>query len=118
MNLCAISKFLLPFTLLMTMLSCGKQNIPEGVLGEDVMVDILYESYLFEGYSAITTDYNYRELSGETAAYYENLFERHNVTQEQFDTSVEFYLRNKHLYEEIYNRVVSRLDSASQVVLQ
>ena len=91
--------------------SCGRSRQPKNLLPEQTMVDLLYESYLFEGYSAITTEYDYGKLSSETVGYYEALFKKYNITQAQFDSSVDYYMRNRRLYEDIYNQVISRLDS-------
>lgn len=108
---------LFALTLVLSAVSaCNHQRAPENLLPEDVMVDVLYESYLFEGYSAITTDYDYRQLAAETKSYYDDLFKKHDITQEQYDASVDYYMRNRMLFEGIYNQVISRLDSLTNTM--
>ncbi len=103
--------------LVLATISCGRSQQPEDLLPEQTMVDILYESYLFEGYSAITTEYDYRKLSSETVGFYNALFKKYNTTQEQYDASVDYYMRNKRLYEDIYDKVIYRIDSLGNTML-
>ena len=97
------------FSLLLATVACGGDRRPVGILDEETMVNILTEAYAFEGYAAISSDFDFRKMDAEVVGFYDNLFEKYNTTSETFDQSIDYYFRHKHYYETIQNQVLDNL---------
>lgn len=91
-----------------------KSEVPEGVMDEDTMEDVLYDYHLAQTLSENITA---REISGESKAkytkhyYIRSVLEKHGLTQKDFDTSLEYYTRHSDLLLDIYKRLNERLSA-------
>lgn len=90
--------------------ACGGKRLPDGVLDHDQMVDFLTDAYLLEGYYAVETNYNFDTVSPDFARAYDDILERHGITREQVDASLEYYSRNPEPYNAISKEVEARID--------
>lgn len=71
---------------------------PENLIPQDSLTFIVAESYLIEAqiHEGIR---NYQEQCNATRMLYDELFKKHNITQEGFEQSVQYYLSDKELAE-------------------
>jgi len=86
-----------------------KTDKPENLIHRDKMVQVLADIQLIEASIKLN---NNRKLKKEeyTYYYYQYLFEKHNITQEDFNTSLEYYQAHISTLDTIYIDVVSELN--------
>lgn len=85
------------------------QEKPEGLINRNTMVKLIAESYLIE--SDIHTLPDTAADRGElTRQYYRELFNRYNVTRQQFIASINYYIGEETSAEKL-------LDDASQLLV-
>ena len=78
------------------------------VLSEDDMIDLLTDIHKSEAIIEMSPQ-NYRGDSLK-AVVRQSVFAKHNVTQEEFDSSIVWYGHNVGKYIKIYDGVIARLD--------
>ena len=88
--------------------ACGSK--PKNLIKEDAMVALLTDAYRLEGFYAV--EHNIENFDADTSvlATYDALFKAHGVTREDFDVSMEYYMRHYNKYEAIHKRVIANLD--------
>ncbi|MCQ2298081.1 MAG: DUF4296 domain-containing protein [Bacteroidales bacterium] len=91
--------------------SCGNNDLPNGVMTKDEMVDFLSEAYLLEGFYAIESNNQPERVSYEVKASYDALLKEHHITDADFKASMNYYSQHLDQYEEIHGEVISRLES-------
>ena len=91
---------------------CRHNGVPAGVMDAPTMKAFLKEAYLLEGFYAIETEFRYDSLHAEMIASYDSLLDRHGLTREDFERSVDYWSRHPHDYLLIHQEVVAELDSA------
>jgi hypothetical protein len=81
---------------------------PENLIGIDKMVDLLAEVEIAE--SALRQKQNYgQEISKVKEEFYTAIFERYEVSKEQFDQSLDYYKQDLETIDMIYEQVITRL---------
>ena len=80
---------------------------PEGLLTQDEMVAVLTDIHLIEG--ARTGLVIMGDSVGGVNEHYKAFFEKHNVTQAQYDSSFVYYSKNPVVFDKIYERVIENL---------
>ena len=87
------------YVLLLILLSgCGMR--PWGILSHDEMVVVLLDVHVAEAAMKIV-DSSAKRI--EKQEYYNTVFEKHNITKEQFDKSLDWYARHPKLLVAIYD---------------
>ena len=88
--------------------SCSKSaiKIPSDVLAKDSMMFIMMDIHLAE--SGVKT-MNPDSVAINNKTYYEFIFKKHHVTEEQFRTSLTFYTENPELLQEIYAKMIEEM---------
>jgi len=81
---------------------------PENLIPRDNMVKVLADIQLIEASIKLN---NNRKLKKEeyTYYYYQYLFEKHNITEEEFNISLEYYQAHIYTLDTIYIDVISEL---------
>lgn len=92
--------------LLAGMASCGKK-IPDDIIQPDAMESLLYDYHLA---STMSNSLSYTE-NYKKDAYYKYVFEKHHVTEEEFDSSMVWYTRNSDQLATIYKNLQKRYES-------
>ena len=98
------------FLLMCLVLSCSEKPtlMPEGVLPEKKMISVLTDIQLIEG--AISKKLIDRSINNkESTRYYAKTFEKHDITRQQFDESLNFYTENPKDLQKIYEKVLVEL---------
>lgn len=91
------------------MVSCGKK-IPEDIIQPDAMENLLYDYHLA---SAAANDLPYSE-SYKKGAYLKYVFEKHHVTEAEFDSSMVWYTRNSKELATIYQNLQQRYEASER----
>lgn len=86
-------------------MSACSVDIPSDVIQPEEMENLLYDYHLMQAFSSelSSTDKYKRKL------YEEYIFRKHRVTEEEFDSSLVWYMRNTKELNEIYDRLNERL---------
>ena len=108
-----LRKFITPSAVLMlcfATLGCSQNRVPSGVMDMPVMADFLKEAYLLEGFYAVETAFQYDTLHPEMVASYDSLLASFGITREDFERSVEWYVRHPDIYEQVHDSVLARID--------
>jgi hypothetical protein len=88
--------------------ACSKQKIPEGILSEDKLVDVLIDIHLAEG--LVSSFPIHSDSSRVLYPYFENeVFLKHDVTDSVFKKSLEYYMLDIKTMDRIYARTIDSL---------
>lgn len=93
------------------MFACGKK-VPSDIIQPDAMENLLYDYHLANTLG--------NDLSGSDAkkreAFYEYVFQKHHVTQAEFDSSMVWYTRHTEELSLIYENLQKRFEAAELAV--
>lgn len=96
---------------LVFLISCSEQKpeSPSDLIPRKELVTIMIDMYLADAQaqSMITTDI---EEATNVLPYYKHVLEKHDVTLEQFNTSIRYYGRDKNELYAIYEEVLDSLN--------
>ena len=92
------------FILMLTVMAC-KVKRPDGVIAESQMEELLYDYHLARsmGENLPVSD-NYKK-----ALYIQSVFQKYDVTQAEFDSSMVWYTRHTDILAKIYEKINDRL---------
>lgn len=92
------------FILMLTVMAC-KVKRPDGVIAESQMEELLYDYHLARsmGENLPVSD-NYKK-----ALYIQSVFQKYDVTQAEFDSSMVWYTRHADILAKIYEKINDRL---------
>lgn len=92
--------------LLFCVSSC-KPSLPSGVLSKGKMTDILYDYHLALAMAHMDDNGD----KGQSLAYREAVFRKHDVTSAEFDSSMVYYMRHTELLEDVYKDLTDRYNN-------
>ncbi len=98
-------------------LSCGskKQNVPNDIIAEDKIVDVIVEIELTQAIIKLKF-LNKDSLVNQTQLFNE-VYAKHNISQEQFNNSLAFYAQEPKKMDTLYAKVITKL-SEKQAEIQ
>ena len=101
---------LFSFSILTLLISCnGKTNsVPHRIISKDKMVDVLVDIHLAEA-AADNHGFTKAEINLMMASKYDSIFQKHEITFDQFKTSYDYYLNHPDEFSDIYSEVVNKL---------
>ncbi len=91
------------------LLACN--NTPEGVLSPGDMENVLFDYHLAQ---SMIYDINYTEREKMSQAYIDAVFEKHGITQAEFDSSLVWYNRHSKEYHKIYENLKGRFEEMNK----
>lgn len=110
---------LLLFFFIATVVACqsGEVTIPDDVVPKDKFARIMIDVQLTEG---LKSQYTHRKSLGSdyVRVLYDELFEKHGITEEEFQHSFKFYRTYPALMEEIYEQVLDSLSTLDAQIKQ
>jgi hypothetical protein len=97
--------------------SCSKSRLPEGILNEDKMVEILVDIHLAEG--IVSTFPIHYDSSRVLYPYFEmEVFKKHSVPDSVFKKSLEYYMRDVKVMDRMYARTIDSLHVIEKAVIE
>jgi len=102
---------------ILTLFSCFKEKIPEGILPEEKMVPLLVDLHLTEPIHAQRFALGLPDSSAMEDLYL-SFLKKHKVNPKQFEKSVYYYGKHPDQYKEIYNKVLDRLSEMEVKIKQ
>ena len=100
--------FIFLFFAILFLFSCSKEE-EKTYLSTDDFTRMLFDIHLTDG---VLTSKNIVSRGKEyrPSFYYNSIYNKYNLTPDQFDSCVSFYAQNSDLYEKIYERVIDSLN--------
>lgn len=89
---------------------------PADVLHHDTMVNVLVDFHILES-SLILNVMQDDKAPGDSTRYY-NIYKAHNISRERFDASFRYYAARPEELNEIYERVLERLNTMQAEALK
>ncbi|WP_102408148.1 DUF4296 domain-containing protein [Parabacteroides bouchesdurhonensis] len=94
--------------LLLTTVFAACSKVPDGVLSEKKMQQVVVDMQLAE--AMIGTDYKKYPDQASKEALYQSVFRKHGISQALYDSSLIWYGKNLDIYMKVYDRVVRDLN--------
>jgi hypothetical protein len=94
--------------LLMVLAGCGKGSLPDGVISEAGLVNVLVDIHLAESaaaHSRVGADSS-RVILGNLFA---TVFSKHGISRQQLDASLAYYKKDPPVLDRIYEKVIEEL---------
>ena len=90
--------------LLACMAACGIDR-PDYMLNDRQMEDLLYDYH----FARVLGDGESSSKRYKTTIYYLSVFEKHHITEEQFDSTLSWYSHNPEAFNKVYQKVIKRI---------
>jgi len=105
-----MKKYLILFIVSLFM-ACAEEPIeviPIDVFSIEKMTAVMVDIQLIEG-GIVIRKYNKTQRQGEIVEYYKALFEKHQISREEFDYSFKYYTDHPEKLEEVYEKMLEKL---------
>lgn len=105
--------FLLFFSLFLFFVSCHwfrHENPCHDTIEKDKMVELLTEVHLLESHLSLRQ--SRVDMADSAALFYAGLFQKYEVSAEEFDQAFECYMLDRELMTEVFDEVLSNLSIA------
>jgi hypothetical protein len=103
-----VNKTAVIFSILIILFSCESEKLPEGILDEDKMVEVLIDIHLAEGLVS-TFPIHYDSSRILYPLFEKEVFKDHQIPDSVFRTSLEFYMKDTKTMDRIYARTIDSL---------
>lgn len=104
-------KRILPIILLMILTFCACDDRPDNVLSAGKLEDVLYDYHLTQG---LIDQLPYDQREAKAQEYINAVFQKHGITEAQFDSSIVYYNRNTSDLNKIYSNLRERYDELNE----
>ena len=93
------------------LLACSeqKENIPQDILSENEFVVILKDIHLAEAKFELQKNNGIGKAKNELTNSYTSIYQKHNISEEKFKESLNFYAQNPEMLEKIYTDILEQL---------
>lgn len=103
----------LPLVLLLLILFAACDDHPQNVLSRGKMEDVLYDYHIMLG---IVNDLPAEEREAKGQDYMNAVFEKHGITEAQFDSSIVYYNRHTKDLHKIYSNLKERYTAVNEEI--
>lgn len=86
--------------------SCGHKE--SSSLSKEKMKEILIDIH-FADATLLTQGYHDRKLNNDSLSYYNYIFKKHHINQQQFEDAVKYYAAYPNEYSKIYDEVINEI---------
>ncbi len=103
-----MTRFSLIIVLSVVLFGCQSTINRKGIIREPVFINLLADIHLADGIIAVK-GYRIVADSAQIADIYNAVFEKYEVTQHNFKTTLDYYAQNSLKYDKMYDKVLERL---------
>ena len=100
---------LILYCLILCLQACSP-SLPSGILDEDEMTDVLVDYHLAQGMADAQND----NIEVTRYKYIQAVFQKHHITEAEFDSSMVYYSGRSEEFTHIYNNVVNRVQAQAE----
>lgn len=94
--------------------ACANEEIPEGVLDQQKMVNVLTDMTVIDGYMSTLMYTDTLRTSGKN--YYATVYKNHNISKAAFDKSLKYYSMQPALLDSMYTKVTKKLEAKEKTL--
>lgn len=100
-------------SILLLLFACAPQKAkaPDNLLNQTQMSDIIAEMHIADAIATGSKAGNVDSVNLEAVSLNAFILEKHQITQEQFTESFDFYKKNPVLMDSVYAEVITKLSS-------
>ena len=95
---------------------CKHEQVPEGIMDTATLADFIVEAQLIDSYRNIMSAYNRDSIDSIADAAFASLYAKFNITPAVYDSTISYYMCQKGVLEEVYNRVIADLQNQSSML--
>lgn len=114
-------KKFIPFLFIVILSACtaieDKVRIPDTVLSEEKMAEVMVDVHLLEAALNINNYSKDQVVMNNSINPNSDIFKKNNITKKQYDESFEFYSKNPALLTEVYQLVLNNLSKMQAEVM-
>lgn len=103
-----VKKTVVFISVLAILFSCDGRKVPEGILDEDKMVEVLIDIHLAEGLVS-TFPIHYDSSRVLYPLFEKEVFKKHQIPDSVFRMSLEYYMQDTKKMDRIYARTIDSL---------
>jgi len=112
-----LNKAFLALMFIALLSGCTKKvKVPREFPEKDSMASILADIYYVESTLGQAREYVGRGKEDEMLKYYKDVFDKHNINKQQYDTAFLLYSEHPKLLSEVYDKVISILNERESVI--
>ena len=104
------------FSALLFLTACTGNNVPDGIIEKDKMIDLMVDVHIVDGslynIDAPTADSLYKHGIDR----YTKLFKRHHTDSTQFKKSVNYYTLHPEELEKMYEKITQKLQAKTDSI--
>ena len=99
------------FILCLILIGCGNQQkeTPQDILSENIFVDLLKDIHLAEAKFELQKTKGIENAKNELAHNYNAIYETHEITEDDFDKTLDYYAQHPEQLEKIYTHVLEQI---------
>jgi len=101
-----VNKLIVIFSLMLFIISCDKKS--EFVIEKDKFVDLLVDIHKIDALLS-TKQMNDVNVKVDSASYYNFVYKKHNVSRNEFDSTLKFYTERPEDFAKIYKLVIEKI---------
>lgn len=103
------TRYLFLFVITGIFLSCGsnKKEVPDNIIPKDKIVDVISDIELTQ--ALIKLKFNNTDSLINQSQLFNEMYAKHNTSQEQFNNSLAFYAQDPKKMDTIYAKVITKL---------
>jgi len=105
-------------SILLLACTAPKPKIPTGILSKKKFINILKEVHLAEAKFELYKTKGIENAKNELAHNYSAIYEKHAVTMNTFDKTINYYTQHPEQLEKIYTRVLEQLKNDRTILDQ
>lgn len=94
--------------------ACHNNKLPEGVLDEQKMINVLADLSVIDGYMSTLLYTDTLRIEGKN--YYATVYKNHKISKAVFDKSLKYYSTQPVLLDSMYSKVIRKLDAKEKVL--
>ncbi|RPA66757.1 DUF4296 domain-containing protein [Cyclobacteriaceae bacterium YHN15] len=103
-----MKKTVIFISVLTILFSCGGRKLPDGILDEDKMVEVLIDIHLAEGLVS-TFPIHYDSSRVLYPLFEKEVFKKHQIPDSVFRMSLEYYMQDTKKMDRMYARTIDSL---------
>lgn len=103
-----MKKLLALIVVVVSLFACGNEKLPEGILSEDKIVEVMIDIHLTEGLVS-TFPIHYDSSRVLYPMFEKEVLKKHQLTDSVLVKSLEYYMKDARIMDKIYARTIDSL---------
>jgi hypothetical protein len=105
-------KHLILFTVIIVLLACKQEKVPEGIVDKDQMINLMVDMHITDSY--LNQVYNRDTMLMQAKTRYQYIFKKFGIDSTKFSRSLNYYSKRPQEFTEMYETVVKELEKLEE----